>query len=193
MLGSDPIPVLYQSGYLTIKDYDPIFKTYTLDYPNEEVKDSFISYLVPFYIENKEASGRFSVKRFVNSLYSGNIDHFMKMLESMIAGVPYSEKGSAEAHFQNACYLLFTLMGQYVKIEARTSDGRIDLSVETSRFIYIFEFKINESAENAIEQIFQKKYWLKYQTHIKEIILIGANFDTNTRRITSYLVERPYF
>ena len=192
LLGSDPIPVLYQSGYLTIKDYDPIFKTYTLDYPNEEVRESFISYLVPFYIEKKESSGRFSVKKFVNALYSGNIDHFMKMLESMIAGVPYSEKGSAEAHFQNACYLLFTLMGQYVKIEDRTSDGRIDLSVETSRYIYIFEFKINESAENAIEQIFQKKYWLKYQTHTKEIILIGANFDTNTRRITAYLVERPY-
>lgn len=115
----------------------------------------------------------------------------MSILESMIAGVPYSEKGSPEAHFQNACYLLFTLMGYFVSIEDRTSDGRIDLTVETPRFVYIFEFKINSTAEKAMEQILQKKYWIKYKSSGKEIILIGANFNTKTRRLDSYLINTP--
>lgn len=191
LLTSDPIPALYQSGYLTIKEYDSLFKTYTLDYPNEEVKKGFISYLIPFYIESLGSGSRFSIKKFVTAITSGNPEDFMSILESMIAGVPYSEKGSPEAHFQNACYLLFTLMGYFVSIEDRTSDGRIDLTVETPRFVYIFEFKINSTAEKAMEQILQKKYWIKYKSSGKEIILIGANFNTKTRRLDSYLINTP--
>lgn len=191
LLSADPVPPLYQSGYLTIKDYDARFRTYTLDYPNEEVKDGFLSFLVPFYIENSGSQGRFSIKKFVNSITSGNIEGFMRELETMLAGVPYSEKGSAEAHFQNACYLLFTLMGQFVKVEDRTSDGRIDLTVETSRYIYIFEFKIDESAETAMEQIMRKRYWLKHRDCGKSIYLIGADFNPATRRLDSYLIRQP--
>ncbi len=191
LLSSDPVPALYQSGYLTIKEYDPVFKTFTLDYPNEEVRTGFISYLVPFYIESTDSPGRFSIKKFIQFINSGDTKGFMRLLESMIAGVPYSEKGSAEAHFQNACYLLFTLMGQYARVEERTSDGRIDLTVETSQFIYIYEFKINSSAEEALAQILTKRYWIKYNCSDKEVILIGANFDTNTRRISSYLIGKP--
>ncbi|MDE6682667.1 MAG: ATP-binding protein, partial [Muribaculaceae bacterium] len=191
LLGSDPVPALYQSGYLTIKDYDPLFKTYTLDYPNEEVRNGFISYLVPFYIESTGNSGRFSIKKFVTALSSGDTIGFMTLLESMIAGVPYSEKGSAEAHFQNACYLLFTLMGQFVNVEDRTSNGRIDLTVETPGYIYIFEFKIDSTPEEAMKQIYRKEYWLKYNCSDKDIILIGANFDTHTRRISSYSIGNP--
>lgn len=113
----------------------------------------------------------------------------MSLLESMLAGVPYSEKGSVEAHFQNACYILFTLMGQYVRIEDRTSDGRIDLTVETPHYIYIFEFKTDASPEIAMAQILRKKYWLKHRHAGKEIYLVGANFDTKTRRLDSYLIE----
>ncbi|MDE5807270.1 MAG: ATP-binding protein [Muribaculaceae bacterium] len=189
LLSPDPIPSLYQTGYLTIKDFDRVFRTYTLDYPNREVRDGFISFLVPYYIKPSGQPGQFSVKRFVTALTSGDADSFMKLLESMLAGVPYSEKGSAEAHFQNAAYILFTLMGQYVRIEDRMSDGRIDLTVETSRYVFIFEFKIDSTAEEAMRQIHEKEYWLKHIHSGKEIILIGADFSTKTRRLNGYIIE----
>ena len=187
LLSPDPIPSLYQTGYLTIKDFDRVFRTYTLDYPNREVRDGFISFLVPYYIKPSGQPGQFSIKRFVTALTSGDADSFMKLLESMLAGVPYSEKGSAEAHFQNAAYILFTLMGQFVTIEDRTSNGRIDLTVETPQFLYIFEFKVDSSPEEAMKQIQEKKYWLKHIHSYKQIILIGANFDTKTRRLSGYI------
>ncbi len=187
---ADPIPSLYQTGYLTIKDYDRVFRTYTLDYPNLEVRHGFMSFLVPYYIKPSGQPGTFSIKRFVDALTSGETETFMKLLESMLAGVPYSEKGSAEAHFQNAAYILFMLMGQYVRIEDRTSDGRIDLTVEAPRYVYIFEFKVDSSADEAMRQIHEKKYWLKHLPAGKQIILIGANFDTKTRRLNGYLEER---
>ncbi len=189
---ADPIPSLYQTGYLTIKDYDRVFRTYTLDYPNLEVRHGFMSFLVPYYIKPSGQPGTFSIKRFVNALASGETRTFMMLLESMLAGVPYSEKGSAEAHFQNAAYILFTLMGQYVRIEDRTSDGRIDLTVETSRYVYIFEFKVDSSADEAMRQIREKKYWLKHLPAGKQIILIGANFDTKARRLNGYLEEEIF-
>lgn len=115
---------------------------------------------------------------------------FMELLESMIAGIPYSEKGSAEDHFQNAAYILFTLMGHYVLLEDRTSDGHIDLTVETSQYVYIFEFKFDSTAEAAMEQIHRKRYWLKYGGSGKVIYIIGANFNTKTKRLDPPLIEK---
>ncbi|MDE6410334.1 MAG: ATP-binding protein [Muribaculaceae bacterium] len=189
ILSSDPIPALYQTGYLTIKGYDPVFHTYTLDYPNEEVRDGFISFLVPYYIKPDKSPGQFSIKKFIMAITSGDIETFMSLFASMIAGVPYSEKGSAEAHFQNASYILFTLMGQYVNIEDRTSDGRIDLTIETPQNVYILEFKVDSNSKEAMEQIHNKRYWLKFATSGKKIFLIGANFDSKTRRLEDYIVE----
>lgn len=191
ILSGDPVPSLYQTGYLTIKDYDRDFGIYTLDYPNEEVRDGFVSFLIPYYVKPTVQPGRFSLKKFVLAVTSGDTETFVTLLESMIAGVPYSERGSAEAHFQNALYILFTLMGQYVKIEDRTSDGRIDLTVETSQYVYIFESKVNSTAEEAMAQIRRKCYWVKYLSSGKNIRLIGLNFDTKMRRINDYVIEEP--
>ncbi|MDE5887930.1 MAG: ATP-binding protein [Muribaculaceae bacterium] len=187
---NNPVPVCFQSGYLTIKEYDPLFKTYMLDYPNEEVKQGFLSFLIPYFIEKNANDGDFSVKRFTMAALQGDADEFMQLMESMIAGVPYSEKGSAEAHFQNAIYLLFTLMGFYTHTEMRTSNGRIDLTVDTEKFLYIFEFKIDSSAEEAMKQILEKKYWLPYVKSNKEIILIGANFDAKERSLSGWIINR---
>lgn len=159
------------------------------DYPNEEILNGFAKSLVSYFIVKSGQRTRFSVQRFVKAVTSGDIDAFMKMMETMIAGVPYSEKGSPEAHFQNACHLLFILMGQFLKLEDRTSDGRIDLTVETPHHVYIFEFKTDSSAEEALAQIHRKKYWLKYRGSNKKITLIGANFDTRTRRLSAYRIE----
>lgn len=115
----------------------------------------------------------------------------MQRLDSMVAAVPYAEKGAApEAHFQNVVYLIFTLMGFFTRMEDRISNGRIDVKVETSDYIYIFEFKINESAEAAMSQIRDKGYWRPDAASGKEILLIGANFNSIERRLDSYLIER---
>ncbi len=190
LLGSDPVPAFYQSGYLTIKGYDPFLKSYTLDYPNEEVKEGFLNFLMREYIPDMVSGYGFSITDFVQYVRNGQPEEFMKSMESLIAGVPYIEKGSAEAHFQNAIYLLFTLLGYYTRMEDRTSDGRIDLSVETPERVYIFEFKINGSAEQAMYQIKDRKYWLKYARSGKQIYLIGASFSTSTRRLDDYVIER---
>ncbi|MDE7441598.1 MAG: ATP-binding protein [Muribaculaceae bacterium] len=190
LLSRDPVPAFYQTGYLTIKAYDPLFKTYTLDYPNEEVRDGFVSFLIPYYIKPERRGERFSIKECVIAVQIGRPMEFMELLESMIAGIPYSEKGSAEDHFQNATYILFTLMGHYVLLEDRTSDGRIDLTVETSQYVYIFEFKVDSTAEAAMEQIHRKRYWLKYGGSGKVIYLIGANFNTKTKRLDPPLIEK---
>ena len=186
----NPVPVCFQSGYLTIKDYDSVFKAYTLDYPNEEVKESFLSFLVPYFIEKKHDEANFSIKRFTIAIMRGDSKEFMELLDTMVAGVPYSEKGSSEAHFQNAIYLLFTLMGFYTHTEIRTSDGRIDLLVETDTYVYIFEFKVDSSAKAAMEQILKKKYWLPYSKRGKEIILVGADFNSGERRLSGWIEER---
>lgn len=191
LLSSDPMPAFYQSGYLTIKNYDPDFQEYILDYPNEEVKFGFLEYLLRHVVPEVESRRGFSIPDFVRDVRSGKIESFMRRMESLVADVPYSEKGSAESHFQNLVYLLFTLMGHYTRMEDRTSDGRIDLQVETSGYIYIFEFKIDSTSRAAMEQIRDKKYWLRDTLSGKEIYLIGVNFDTSTRRLSEPVIERP--
>ncbi len=189
LLDSDPVPVFYQSGYLTIKSYDATTRSYLLDYPNEEVKEGFLDFLLRQYVPAMQSGSGFSIPDFVSFVLGGEPERFMESLDSLIASVPYLEKGSAEAHFQNAVYLLFTLLGFYARMEERTSAGRIDLTVETPDYVYIFEFKTDSSAEKAMSQIREREYWHPYKQSGKKIWLIGANFDTSTRRLGSYLIE----
>ncbi len=190
ILSEDPIPVFYQSGYLTIKKYNPTFRTYTLDYPNEEVKEGFLSFLVPYYLAKRGGDNDdFQVDTFVIAVNEGRIDDFMVSLKSLIAHVPYSEKGTSEDHFRTAIYLLFTLMGFYTKMEDRTSSGSIDLTVETTDYVYLFEFKIDKSARVAMDQIRERRHWEKFLASGKKIYLIGANFDTKTRLLNDSLIK----
>lgn len=186
----DPVPAFYQSGYLTIKSYDSTNRLYTLDYPNEEVKEGFLKFLLLEYIPKIQTDSGFSITDFIRYIRVGDCEGFMRSMESLIASIPYSDKGSAEAHFQNAVYLLFTLVGFSARMEERTSDGRIDILLTSDSKIYIFEFKVDGSAEKAMHQIREKKYWLPYLTKSNEIFLIGANFDTQTRRLDGYLIEK---
>ncbi len=191
LLSPNPLPAFYQSGYLTIKQYDRDLDQYTLDYPNKEVKQGFLRFLMEKYIPITSSARGFAVTDFVVAVRDGEPQTFMRKMDSLVASVPYSEKGASEAHFQNVIYLLFTLMGYFCQTEVRTSDGRIDLRVETDRYIYIFEFKIDSTAEAAMEQIREKNYWLADAESGKQIYLIAANFDTQTARLTPPVIERP--
>lgn len=189
ILSKNPIPVFYQSGYLTIKGYNALYDEYILDYPNIEVKNSFLKFLLRSYLKEDSSSHKLSIQNFSREIREGKPESFMQRFDSLLAGMGYSEKGSPEARFQDAVYLIFTLLGEYATVERRTSDGRIDLIVETSEFLYIFEFKINSDAKDALNQIKDKEYWLPFRFNDKKIFLIGASFDSKSHKLSDYIVE----
>lgn len=191
ILGTDPIPSFYQTGYLTIRDYDAEFKSVTLDYPNEEVKSAFLNFLIPYYLDGVKSSTEFTINQFVYDIKHGNLESMLERLKALVAKIPYSsDKSAPESHFQNAVYLIFTLMGFYTTVEERISTGRTDLRVITDKYIYLFEFKIDSSARAALDQIHDRDYAAPYLKSGKEIVLIAANFNSATRRLDDTLIER---
>lgn len=184
----DPIPVLYQSGYLTIKDFDERFGIYMLNYPNEEVKSGFVNFLLPFYTRVQSTQTTAIISKFVTAVEKGKAEEFMKLLQSLMAGTPYELIKELENHYQNVIYIITKLMGLYVQAEYRTSNGRIDLLIGTKEYIYIIELKFNATAQEAIEQIESKKYALTFENNGREIIKIGANVSNKTRNIEEWII-----
>ena len=196
----DPIPVIYQSGYLTIKGYDKEFQMYRLGFPNQEVEEGFIKYLAPFYLDNREERSVFDIRSFTSDVREGNIEQFLSRLKSLFASAPYdSVKGDKENHFQNMMWVVFKMMGFYSQTEYHTSDGRIDLLLETPKYRYIMEFKLDGTAEEALRQIKDKNYQLQFfadslahvdgQGGAKHTYIVGVNFSKETRTIDKWLVE----
>ena len=193
--GNNPIPILVQSGYLTIKGYDSRFDTYHLELPNEEVKYGFLNFLSPDFIGIKSFSfdSDFDIRKFVKDIESCNVDAFMTRLQSIIASLPYPTDAKnqtaemLEYNFQVAVYLTFTLMGQFTQCEVHSIKGRADAVVETQDAIYIFEFKTNDSAKNALAQIDELDYAEKYNSSSKQIVKIGAEFNTQERKLIEWV------
>lgn len=188
LIADDPIPLLFQSGYLTIKGYDSEFREYTLGYPNREVKEALLKYLLPQYTKVGIQKSSFDLRSFVSDLRQGRPDDFMNRLSALFAGYPYDLISDCELHYHNVLYLTFTLLGFYVRAEYRTSDGRCDAVVMTDRFIYIFEFKYDRSAREAIDQINRKNYAAPFAADSRRIFRIGVNFSSDTRSISEYLL-----
>ena len=186
----DPIPVLYQSGYLTIKNFDERFRLYTLNYPNEEVKNGFVNFLLPFYTKVQASQTATIVSKFITSVEKGKADEFMRNLQSLMAGTPYELIKELENHYQNVIYIITKLMGLYVQAEYRTSNGRIDILIGTNDYIYIIELKFNATAQEAMEQIENKDYALPFATDGRQIIKIGANVSKETRNIEEWIIEQ---
>lgn len=184
-----PIPLIYQSGYLTIKGYDERFKTYYLGFPNQEVAEGFTNYLLPYYTPIKKTESSMAIGNFVKEIENGQPDFFMKRLEALFAEGNYQIIGDAEKYFHNAVFIIFKMLGFYVDVEHSTTDGRIDLLVKTKKYIYIIEFKINESAEAAIKQIEEKQYTKPFECEGKTIYKIGVNFSTKTRRLEEWCIS----
>lgn len=184
-----PIPLIYQSGYLTIKGFDEEFNTFRLGFPNKEVEEGFTKYLVPYYSPIKKEQEAFFVSNFVKEIRNGQPEAFMKRLESLFADGKYQIIGDEEKYFHNAVYIIFKLLGFYVDVEYQTSDGRIDLLMRTKDYIYILEFKINESAEAALKQIEDKEYAKPFETDGRTIYKIGINFSTKTKKIDNWKIS----
>ena len=185
----NPIPVLFQSGYLTIKGYDKEFDVYTLDYPNEEVRKGFVKFLLPYYVYCRDSAQKVIIRDFVLSLRDGDADKFMKLMQSLLADTPYELIRELENHYQNVMYIITKLMGFYVQAEYHTSRGRIDLLIGTDKYIYIIELKFEGSADEALHQIQSKDYALPFATDGREIVRIGANVSKETRNIEQWVIE----
>lgn len=186
---TSPIPVIYQSGYLTIKGYDEEFGIYHLGFPNKEVEEGFIQFLVPYYTSMNNVESPFEIQKFVREIRSGDYNSFFQPLQSFFADTTYEIIREQELHYENVLFIIFKLVGFYVKVEYHTSRGRIDLVLQTDKFIYIMEFKLNGTAEEALQQINDKHYALPFETDGRRLFKIGVNFSAETRNIEKWIVE----
>jgi hypothetical protein len=186
---TNPIPVIYQSGYLTIKDYDPEFGLYQLGFPNKEVEDGFLKFLLPNYTSIDNAQAAFFITNFVKEIRAGKLDDFFKRLSSLFADTPYELVKDLENHYQNVLFIVTKLMGMYVKAEYHTSEGRIDLVLQTNDYTYVMEFKLDGTAEEALAQINSKNYSMPFATDTRKLIKVGVNFSSKTRNIDRWIVE----
>lgn len=186
---NNPIPLLYQSGYLTIKGYDEEFGLYTLAFPNEEVKYGFIDFITPFYTAVTEDENGFYIGKFVRELRSGDVDSFMNRLKAFFADFPYELNEKTERHYQVVFYLVFKLMGQFCDAEVRSARGRADAVVKTKDYIYVFEFKLDGSIEEALQQIDEKGYLIPYEADGRKLVKVGASFSAEDRNIAGWEVQ----
>lgn len=189
IMDENPLPLLYQSGYLTIKDYDKRFGTYLLGFPNREVEEGFVKYLVPFYSPNKTDKPQMFVAHFVKDIEKGNAEGFMQRVERFFAGNDYQVAGKAELYFQNTLWVLFKLLGFYVDIERHTTDGRMDILMQTPDYIYIMELKIDQSADVALQQIEEKQYAAAFAGDQRKLFKIGLSFSSETRRVSEWKID----
>ena len=172
--GDNPIPVIYQSGYLTIKKYDREFGLYTLGFPNREVEEGFLRFLMPYYAKSGMTKSGFEIKRFVDDIRKGDIDGFMERLQSFLSDCPYEIARDIELHYQNVLFIVFRLAGLYTQVEYHTSRGRIDMVVQTADYVYVMEFKLDGSAEEALQQIEEKQYALPFAKDSRKVFRIGG-------------------
>jgi len=188
-MSKNPIPVIYQSGYLTIKGYDKEFKIYRLGFPNKEVENGFIKYLLPLYTPIEENKSEFYVANFINDIRRGNPDGFMERLQSLFADSDYKITGKMEKYFQNSMYLIFKMMGFFTEVERTTSRGRMDIVMKTKDYIYVMELKLDGTADEALRQIDDKGYAEPFKTDGRQIYKIGVSFSSETRGIEEWRIE----
>ena len=186
---TNPIPLLYQSGYLTIKGYDEDFGMYRLGFPNRDVEEGVVRFLLPFYANVNKVESPFEIQKFVREVRSGDYDSFFRRLQSFFADTTYEVIREQELHYENVLFIVFKLVGFYTQVEYHTSKGRIDLVLQTDKFIYVIEFKLDGTAEEALQQINDKHYALPFASDRRKLFKIGVNFSAETRNIEKWIVE----
>ena len=182
-------PLLYQAGYLTIKDYDRESEVYTLSYPNSEVRVSMLEVLMPSWVGCSTDDGKINMQKFYFALKAGRIDDAFELLKEFFLQIPNVLNNKNEKHFQTVIYVLFRWLGFYTQSEVNTSKGRLDCILFAPKQIFIIEFKVDESAEKALSQINEKGYADPYHTDGRPIIKIGVNFSSEERTIEGWIVE----
>ena len=183
----NPVPIIYQSGYLTIKEYDLLKNFYVLGYPNAEVEYGWLNFITPYYTPMSEANAPFYIGKFWDELREGDVDSFMERLRAFFA---YELNDKTERHYQEIFYIVFKLLGQYVDVdvEVRSARGRADAVVKTTDYIYVFEFKLNGSVDEALRQIDDRGYLIPYAADGRQLVKVGASFNKEDRNIGEWKV-----
>ena len=184
-------PLLYQSGYLTIKDGDRNMDFYTLDIPNNEIRVGLMSSLFPNYVKQTAVVGETTVTRMYQLIRDEKMNEALIELQKYLLTVPYCRGAKSEGHYQQMLYIIFSLLGYYVDVEVHTADGRVDLVMRTSYALYLIELKINKSADKAIEQIELKQYDKRFSQTNLPIIKIGIDFSTKKHTLTGWVIDDP--
>ena len=183
----DPITIMYQAGYLTIKDYDPAFELYTLDYPNDEVRNGFTNSLADLFAP-KLRRGEFASTWFMRDLLKGDIEGFMTRFTAFLSDNSYLVQGDLELYFQNTMSIMLKMLGFYVRTEYYTSNGRIDIVFETDKYVYIIELKRDTDPQTALQQIEEKGYDKPFLASGKRIFRLGINFSSETRTVDGWVM-----
>ena len=184
------IALLFQTGYLTIKGYDREWRLYKLGIPNKEVEEGLFEGLMNLIREKGRKEHTSEIREMIISLRKGEVERFMEILRSFMSGIGYPLTGKfSEIYFENNLYVIFKLIGLYTECEVYTSSGRIDMVVKTDRYIYVFEFKLDGSAEETLKQIDEKDYVLPFRTDSRMVYKIGVNFSSEKHNIDSWLIN----
>ena len=193
----NPVPVIYQSGYFTIRDYDTETGLYTLGFPNDEVAAGFLFLIAPYYTGIPEIQKEFYIARFVQDLRNGDVDSFMTRMQAIYATLPTHRNTArdTERDFQTAFLIIFELMGLSVIVEKQLPAGRCDAVVTTAKYVYVIEFKLSrgaqtETAEAALAQINEKGYAAPYLAGSRKVIKIGAQFNARTGALERWIAEQ---
>ena len=182
-------PLLYQSGYVTIKDFDRASRLYTLDIPNKEIRVGLMESLLPNYVEMRKEAGNTTIAKMYLALLHDDLDEMFRLLQAYLLTVPYCNNANSEGHYQQMLYIIFSLFGRYVEVEVRTPRGRVDVVMKTAKALYLFELKLNKSAEAAMKQIDLKDYASKFALSGLPIVKVGINFDPERRTIGDWKVN----
>ena len=184
----DITPLLYQSGYITIKEYDRASKLYTLDIPNTEIRVGLMESLLPNYVNEFYVEGGTTIGCMYLALLKEDLDEMFRLLQAYLLTVPYCDNANSEGHYQQLLYVIFSLFGRYVDVEVHTPTGRVDIVMKTAKALYLFELKLNMSAQTAINQIDLKDYSSKFALSGLPIVKVGINFDPERRTIGDWKV-----
>ena len=183
------IPLLYQSGYITIKGYDPETELYTLDIPNKEIRVGLYRCLLSNYIGTNTVKGTTTIAKMSTLIRRDNMDGALEMLQAFLETVPYCQGANTEGHYQQMMYVIFSILNHYVDVEVRTPRGRVDMVLRTATHLYLFELKLNKDAATAMRQIDLKQYSKRFMQCGLPIVKVGINFDVEKHNITDWTVE----
>ena len=175
---TDAVPLLYQSGYITIKDYNKMLDLYTLDIPNKEVRLGLMESLLPHYVDNKTPEATTMVAYLFYDIQNGDMDAALHRLQEFLSTIPYCDNTRFEGHYQQIFYIIFSLLGYYVDVEVRTPRGRVDIVLRTKTTLYLMELKLNKSAGEAMEQIDLKNYPERFALCGLPVVKVAVSFDS---------------
>ena len=188
------LPLFYQSGYITIKSYDPITDRYTLGYPNEEVKVGLMRILVPYYVHTNTLEAGNTVVQMYLALRKDDMDGCLKAMQEFVSTIPYQENTlkdapTTEGHFTAMLYVMFSLLNVYVESQVRNAKGRLDILIKTDTSIYVMELKMNGDLDKALRQIDEKDYTIPYQSDGRKVVKVAINLSTEDRTLKAWKIE----